>query len=247
VRFAWLLVLALGCAGSSREVEAVLAANQQHDRYVEPPTTSTQRPWKLGQWTLYKVATHSRRGYLKHSLVGEARCGFWFETEIVLGLYEDRTTLKVCLRDPPDPRAELAEQRSLIGAYVSRRGDITTAKDLDDPRNADTKDQVVRVLEGFAMFARRGQAEEGRKEIEVPAGQFAGVVRIPARLWLENVAHPANLWFHPEVPLGGITKAVAYDDNDAPVMQVDLLDYGLADAKSELPEFNELIKSQSAP
>jgi hypothetical protein len=243
VRFGWLLALALGCAGTSNyEIETVLA-KPQADHYVEPPRALAQKPWKIGQWTQYKIQSAKRLGYVKHRVVGEARCGWWFETVVVFTDYEDRTVFKVCMRDMPDYRLELDEQRSMIGAYMTRRGDKTEARDLGEGRNQRARDTVVRMLEGFAMFARRGELEEGNSEVEVRAGQFTGVVRFPARIWLDDEAHAATIYYHPEVPLGGIVKAIAYDEDDQKVLEIELLDYGFEGARSELPDFNHYART----
>ena len=116
------------------EVEAVLA-KPQADHYVVPPRSLAQKPWKIGQWTQYKIQSAKRLGYVKHRVVGEARCGWWFETVVVFTDYEDRTVFKVCLRDMPDYRQELDEQRGMIGAYMTRRGEKTEARDLNDGKS----------------------------------------------------------------------------------------------------------------
>jgi len=101
----------------------------------------------------------------------------------------------------------------------------------------------VRMLEGFAMFARRGALEEGKQEVEVRAGQFSGVVRFPARIWLDDEPYASTIYYHPEVPLGGIVKAVALDEDDRKVLEIELLDYGFEGARSELPDFNHYART----
>jgi hypothetical protein len=176
-------------------------------------------------------------------VVGEARCGYWFETVVVFSDYDDRTAFKVCMSDMPDYRMELDEQRGIIGAYISRRGERTEARDLGEGRNKRAKDDIIRMLEGFAMFARRGEVDRGRNEVEVRAGLFTGVVRIPGRLWLDDSPHDATLYYHPEIPLGGVVKAVAFDQNDRRILEAELLDYGFEGATSELPDFNQYAKT----
>jgi hypothetical protein len=216
----------------------VLAAHKTTDRYVEPPRTSAPRKWEVGQWVLYRLSTAGRLGYIKHAVVGESRCGWWFESVVVLSDYEDRTAFKVCLHDTPDLRDDLAKQ-DLLERYLWRRNERTIVKDLRDRKNDKAVDEVLRMLDGFAILAQRGATEEGRSEVVVGGGQFAGVVRVPARMYLDGAARPVTLWFHPEVPLGGVIKAAAYDDNDEMIMQLELLDYGLTGAKTELPDFDE--------
>lgn len=244
MRLTWLFAFALvACARPAVEIEDVLAAHKGSDRYIEPAKTLDVRRWEVGQWALYKLKMGDRLGYVKHAIVSDARCGFWFETVVVLSDYEDRNAFKVCLHEEPDLRADLSEQRGLLGAYIWRRGNRTVARDLTDRRNDKTKTQVLHTLEGFPIFARRSPTEEGRSEIVVAAGQFAGVRVQPARMWIDDVAHGVTLWFHADVPLGGVVKAVAVDDDDQPVLETELLDYGLTDAKSELPDFNEYAKT----
>ena len=245
VRLVWLFALVLGCTGQSREIEAVLEAHKSSDRYIEAPTTLAPRGWKIGQWVLYKIKTAGYLGYIKHSVVGESRCGFWLETVVVLGPYDDRTVMKVCLRDMPDLNVELDRQRDMLGAYMSRRGYRTTVFDFKrtDKKTAKAKDQVLRVLEGFAMFAWRTGEVSQRSEVEVPAGQFAGVVQVPGRMWLDDQIHGVMIWYHSDIPLGGMIKAKANDADEEIVLETELLDFGLDGAKSELPDFHEYAKT----
>ncbi|HEY5920526.1 MAG TPA: hypothetical protein VIV11_02595 [Kofleriaceae bacterium] len=244
MRLVWLFALVLGCRpGTPHEIEDVLDAHRTSDRYVDAPRTSAPRRWDIGHWVLYKITTAGRIGYIKHAIVGEGRCGYWLETTVVLGPYEDRTVMKVCLRDMPDPRKELDRQTDLLGAYMSRRGLRTTAFDFNNRRREDEKDAVVRVLQGFAIFAWRSGDISDRNEIEVHAGQFAGVVRMPGRVWLAEEPHGVMIWYHADVPLGGMIKAIANDADDEIVFKTELLDFGLDGAKSELPDFTEHAKT----
>jgi hypothetical protein len=244
VRFVWLFALAVACMPQSREINDVLAAHKSHDRYVEPPESVRLREWDVGQWTLYKITTGGRIGYVKHSVVAWTKCGVWLETTIVLGDYADRTTFKVCFRKAPDESMSIDEQRDLIEAYMSRRNDRTTAVDLGiEKKRKKWLGTVVTMLESFPILAARGAVREGRHEVVVRAGQFAGVHDVPGRVWIDGAQHPATISFHPEVPLGGVLEAVATNEDDEAVLKTELLDYGLEGGKSELPDFDDYAKS----
>src|SRR6185503_19806726 len=163
----------------------------------------------------------------KHSIVADGRCGFWVESVLVMADYDDRTAFKVCLERELDPNLDVGEQRGMFGGYIQKRGERVTARDLADRKNDDTLSTVVHTLEGFPIFARRGATDEARSEIVVAAGQFAGVHQVPAKLWIDDAAYESVLYFHAEVPLGGVIKATAFNENDEPVFQTELLDYGL--------------------
>jgi hypothetical protein len=244
VRLLWSFALLLGCASQPREIADVLAAHQSSERYVEPPSSLAPRKWQVGQWVLYKIAASDRVGYVKHTVVDWTKCGAWLETVVVLGEYEDRTTFKVCFRKPPDERVELEQQSDLLEAFMSRRAGNTTAVDLDDERKRKKwLDTVLRMTESFPIFAARGEPRRDRVEVVVRAGQFAGVHDVPARMRIDGKLHEVVIAFHPEVPLGGVLDAVARDDDDVKVMQLELLDYGLDGGKSELPDFDAHAKS----
>ena len=247
MRLSWLFALLLvACAHPPREIGDVLAAHKQTDRYVQPAETLEPRRWDVGQWVLYKVSTHKRLGYVKHAIVADARCGFWLETTLVMAEYEDRTAFKVCLERELDPAVDVSEQKRLFSGYLSKKSERVTARDLADPKNDDTLTTVAHTLEGFPIFARRGAIDEGRNEMVVAAGQFAGVHHVPAKMWLDGAAYDGILEFHAEVPLGGVIKATAYNDNDEPVFETELLDYGLTGAKTELPDYAEHVKTYGA-
>ena len=244
MRLVWLFALLLGCAPQSHEIKDVLAAHKSSERYVEPPGSLALRKWEVGQWVLYKITASDRVGYVKHSVVDWTKCGVWLETMVVLGEYEDRTTFKVCLRKPPDERVELEQQSDLIEAIMSRRAGRTTAIDLADERKRKKSlDMTLRMIESFPIFAARGAPGSDRHEQVVRAGQFAGVHDVPARMRIDDKLHAVVIAFHPEVPLGGVLDAVATDEDDVKVMQLELLDYGLDGAKSELPDFDDYAKS----
>jgi len=223
----------------SREVEDVLAAHRGTERYIEPPRASAPRRWEIGHWALYKVATGRSVGYVKFSIVGESRCGFWFESLVVMGMYDDHTAFKVCLHDEPDLHVDLAKQGDLIRQFMSRRREQIIAKDFRDGQNGRARDNVSRMLEGFVILAWRGEAYPGRSEVIVPAGQFGGVVRMPARMYLDDELRAVMLWYHPDVPFGGTVKAEVFDEDDHVILEAELLDYGLTGARTELPDFDE--------
>jgi hypothetical protein len=244
LRAAWLFAFLLGCAQSPHEINDVLAAHKTSDRYVDTPKSSALREWEVGQWVLYKLSTAGRIGYVKHSVVGWTKCGVWLETLVVLGDYEDHTVFKVCFRKQPDARVLLDEQTKLFEAFMSKRSDRVTAIDLGkDRERKQSLDMVLRMIESFPIVAARGAAGSDRHEIVVRAGQFAGVRDVPARMRINGKLHAVVISFHSEVPLGGVLEATATDDDDAKVLQVELLDYGLTGAKSELPDFDEYTKS----
>ncbi len=250
VHLVLLFALAGACTPQPREINDVLAAHASHDRFVDPPDSLALRDWDVGQWVLYTISTAGRIGYVKHSVVGWTKCGVWLETLVVLGPYDDRTTFKVCFRKVPDPGLSIDEQRDLIEAYMSRRSDRTTAVDLDVERKR-TKwlGTVVTMLESFPIVSARSAPREGRHEIVVRAGQFAGVHDVPARISIDGKPLAIMLSFHPEVPLGGVLEAIATDDDDEDggtdetALKTELLDYSLDGAKSALPDFDEYAKA----
>jgi hypothetical protein len=244
LKLVWLFALAAACMPQSREINDVLAAHKSSDRFVDAPDSVQPREWDAGQWTLYKITTGGRIGYVKHTVTDWTKCGVWLETTVVLGDYDDRTTFKVCFRKTPDPSLSIDEQRDLIEAFMSRRNERTTAVDLDiEKKRKKWLGTVVTLLESFPILAARDRVREGRHEIVVRAGQFAGVHDVPARIWIDGQQHPVAISFHPEVPLGGVLEAVATDEDDDVVLKTELLDYGLEGGKSELPDFDEYAKS----
>jgi hypothetical protein len=239
-----LFAVLLGCAPQSHEIKDVLEAHKSSDRYVEPPRSVSLRKWEVGQWVLYKISTEGRVGYVKHSVVDWTKCGVWLETSVVLGDYADRTVFKVCFRKVPDERVDLDQQTDLFEAFMSRRADKTTAYDLDDERSRrKSLDTALRMIESFPIFAARGGIGSERHELVTRAGQFAGVHDVPARIRIGDKLHAVMISFHPEVPLGGMLDATATDEDDVKVMKVELLDYGLDGAKSELPDFDKYAKA----
>jgi hypothetical protein len=219
------------------EIDAVLAAHQKHNRYIAAARSLAPRPWAVGQWTLYRLSSPGHVGYMKHSIVAKGTCGFWLETMVVSGRYDDRLVVKVCFRAMPDLHTDPATEVDLYQAFMSRQGRRTVVIDFRNGQNPNTKRMVRELLQSFIALAWQSAPQAQAQDTVVPAGTFAGAARVTARvIFLESLTTVEAI-VHSDVPIGGTLKSASANGGE-----IILLDFGLAGATSDLPDFDEHLR-----
>jgi hypothetical protein len=196
------IALVVACGGGKSkppayvsDVDQVLAV-KPGPRDVAAPTSLESRPWKVGQWALYRMRTGDVVGYMRYRAVAQDTCGLWFEQTIA-----DRSTklvIKLCLPSPPD---------LTTAAQATMQVNDGAAQPLNPPPK-----NVVLAGAGWSQ-----QADAPREELTVPAGRFAGTVKTTSML--KGVA--TTVWSHPAVPLAGTVKAHAANG-----VTTELVDFG---------------------
>lgn len=155
---------------------------------VAAPTALTAKPLKAGQWVLYREHVGTRdAGLVLLAAMNEAPCGMWFAA---------------ALRGPDTTRSWqfcIAADGTIAKASLdgSRVDPAIHAAELEPLR---TRVLPPRIAGRFVV-----------EEAHVPAGHFAGALRIDGA---------STTWLHPEVPLGAVVQVRAGDREDT------LLAYG---------------------
>lgn len=232
MRAAALLVLFIGCHAESRDAAHVIAAHRSLDRRIEPSRGLTPRPWAVGQWTLYKVSDGKSVGYSKHAIVAIGTCGTWIESTYVADKYEDRFTIKACFQK--QNAGPISESIDNMQAVMTRHGTRTVMIDFRNGQNPRTKQLMKKLYAGIVTLAWQSAPSTEQQGIVVPAGHFVGSQKIVTRVWIEQSLHGAEVWIHSDVPISGAIKVAGNNGSESV-----LLDYGLSEAKSELPDFDD--------
>ncbi len=230
-----IVLLTQGCAAgeprAEQRIEQLLRSHGAADAVIAAPESAQPAPWRVGQWATYRVIDdHGESAYLKLSVVGEALCGIWLETD--LQGYHGRTTQKLCYRSmPPAGRRDSADAaKNLVTVMVTRIDDgAAIVADFSDPGHKYAK----------ALFAEVGKASRvnfylgldlAQEDVTAPAGRFLLAFRYHGAADFAWYHGDATVWTHPEVPVTGIVRLLGEGKYTA-----ELLAYGQSGAASELP------------
>jgi hypothetical protein len=187
-------------------------------RQVAAPEKLDRKPWKIGQWALYRQDV----GYRRISLVGEDGCGLWFED--VSERPDHRFTQWICMRAPTGPAAapELLQ-------VVITRWDAANPQIHDFRQRGSTPISPLFTDAAWGLYRQTwlDRPDVSREDIDVPAGHFASAARGVDQ-------QGATVWFHPDVPFDGTVKSITRTGGE-----LVLVAYGDDDRRSALPELAE--------
>ena len=227
----------VGVAYKAR-VDGVLAAHQHSSKPVPALTTLDGKPWKVGQWALYKRSTSpGDLGYEMISVVATDPCGIWIEIESQG--YDDRSQWTLCLR----PAAADGHTDDIVQVAIREgRGRLPEIVDFRTGPSAEHRASLAPVV---ARLVPPRWPEDGpelaREDLDVPAGHFAGAIRST-----ERTAGPPSVdetrWAHPDVPFDATVRRKRSDGREDV-----LLAYGDEGARSILPELKAQLRAASEP
>ncbi|MFN7131108.1 MAG: hypothetical protein ACK4N5_03445 [Myxococcales bacterium] len=223
------LAFAPACARSiNPQTQALtnqLLQETRNARDVGAPASYEPKPWKAGQWVLYRVTQNGKDPQVTRiKVVEQTSDGFWIETEQVD--YYNRTLTRVLYSRQPRNYDEA----------VDAIQKIITRQDDGDPQEQDfTQDnELVRMMKrtmkhvGNGLVAPTDVSSAPREDVTVPAGSFKSTAKFEAALFLGPIEKRFTGWYHPEVPLNGGVKTVTTDGE----WTHELLDFGHSGATS---------------
>jgi hypothetical protein len=179
---------------------------------VPPAAKSELLPLEVGQWIRQRAIERGRDATRGLKIVGKESGRFWFE--VVTGAADAGTVVQI-LMDPKDRRDRAAADIRVAKVRMPN-GFI---KELTGPMLEPSKPGYRELLDGVFMSAEPAQA---REDVTVPAGTFRGCYRM--------LRGTTKFWIHPAVPLTGVVKS----ESEGATERVELLDFGLEGAVSEL-------------
>jgi hypothetical protein len=199
------------------DVDRALAASSAA-KQVAAPTALEPKPWKVGQWARFRAI--DAPGYDEQAVVAEDGCGFWIEMKLVR--YDRRLVVLVCMRSPSTE--PFPQPLDLLQIAIVRSNDgVPTVTDFRNGANAARKEWFAGFVKELLPGAALANAADAREDVDVPAGHFAGAVRVD---YTDFAA-----WIRPDVPLGGTVKTRTRDGREAV-----LIAYGDDRVESVLPE-----------
>jgi hypothetical protein len=208
------IVFITACFGPSpkpayqRDVQAMLAAHPQSSRTIAASGLAL-KPWRVGQWALYKTSDRGKLGYEKISIVAADDCGMWIEQ-----LRQDafhRSINKICYASTPwiaDQRGTPADVIDLWQVLVSQ-GDSGRPIVWDLRRDPQARMGMKMLVQTVINFGWIGNGNLPREDIEVAAGRFEGAARYPAKISALFTTIDVTAMMHGEVPIYGIVRETA--------------------------------------
>lgn len=194
-------------------------------RDVGAPDSWDPKPWRVGQWALYKSTQDGKDPQITRIMVVEQTGdGYWLESE-QLDYYGRTLTRTLYARQP----------RSAEEAIDVLRKIITRQDDAEPVEQDFTEDnQFVAMMKRAMKHVANGVVAPSdaaglpKEDAAVPAGLFRSAAKFQGSIHIGPVEKHFTGWFHPEVPMGGAVKTV---DAEGKFVQ-ELLDYGDTGAAS---------------
>ncbi|HEY5933908.1 MAG TPA: hypothetical protein VIU61_04720 [Kofleriaceae bacterium] len=233
-RLILLVTLAAACGAPAirpaykTDVDTRLAA--QASRRELGPTSLEPRPWKVGQWALYRTMDDGKLGYERWSIVGEDECGVWVET--VTQDYYHRSITKACYaRMPwlPDSRGMIVADVIDLVQVMHTRSDDGETQTFDLRENPAMKQNMKMFASAFVSFQWANNDALPRQNVDVPAGRFSGAAAFPLTVTVFWKSITVTTLVHAEVPVYGVVRSTASTGRTS-----ELVDFGDSGAVSML-------------
>jgi len=227
------------------DVDRVLAEHTRSTREVAAPAALEPKPWKVGQWALYKRAgkyvTDGFEGYEKISVIAEDSCGVWIVDES--HGYVDRHRWTFCLRRPDAATEAHTDPVDLVQVAIwESNGGPPDIVDLRFGQNSKESREIL--LPVAAQLLPRHWSDPAslpREDIDVPAGHFLQALRMTVT---RNGTTPGadTRWAHPDVPFDATIRRLTSDGRDYV-----LLAYGDNGEGGVVPKLATVTAAKLAP
>jgi hypothetical protein len=232
-RLILLVTVVSACGASIRpayktDVDTQLAAKASPREL--PPASLEPRPWKVGQWAMYRTMDDGKPGYEKWSIVGEDDCGVWIET--VSQDYYHRTVSKVCYaRMPwlPDSKGNIVADAIDLVQVMITRSDDNAPQTFDLRENPGMKDAMKMFATTMVSFQWHNNDALPREDVVVPAGRFGGAAAFPLTVSVMWKTITVTTLVHAAVPVYGVVSQAASTGRTS-----ELVDFGDSGAVSML-------------
>jgi hypothetical protein len=197
-----LVIFVVACAPNYQaDIDRTLARAPTEHREIAAPTALQLQPWKVGQWTLYRVTRNADVGYIEVSIMAQDTCGIWLHQ--ITQSTEHRLDVRICYRSmPTDGKPDLVQ-------IVKVKVDESETRTVDfhdfDTKAEELKKAVLAYTTSFPIDWHDNTALP-REDLDLPAGHFAQAVRGTGTSVLPSGASDSTVWSHPDVPIGGTLK-----------------------------------------
>jgi hypothetical protein len=225
-------LLVAGKKEARTEVEAQLAGHPTERVSLAAPTVLHPMQWEPGQWTLYRNTDKKGRVSVERlSIVSKEACGYQIES--IKWSEQGKSGSQLCYAEMPvawtvDEAVE--EGMALVQS-------MTTWSDDSNPLTIDFTTPEGLMMRGMMQGLGPGLLSPLQLELTptdetatVPAGSFAGAVRVDGELQIGPLKITSESRVHPGVPVLGNVWVESSDGTRS-----ELVDFGLTGAVSERP------------
>jgi hypothetical protein len=201
-------------------IDQRLAALPTSAQKYEAPTSFEPLPLAVGQWSRYKsVDGEGHPGLVSYNVVGQEGDAFWLE--MLQEGYTSRnvTLMLVDLGDRKDPSTVDLKQ-------MKQKHDDDAVTELPSSMLSLMKPIWKPMVDNLIIDWQQKPQEAA----EAPAGTFESCYKVQATVSFGGKSWTSVAWSHPAVPINGAVKTRGVDNPS----QMDLIEFGLTGAKSEL-------------
>jgi hypothetical protein len=188
---------------------------------VDKPSGTELQPFKVGQWTKYRVTTDKNEVFeITYKIVAEEDGAQWLE--IVRGAADAGTVMQLLIAvknrsDPGSLDLRAAKIRMPNGHVREIRGKML------EP----TAEGYKKTLADIFVPNLAGATQE---DVTVPAGTFHGCYKRQQKVEGSRASSEQTVWIHPSIPISGLVRSEDNSDHT----RTELVVYGQSGAKSEL-------------
>lgn len=196
----------MNCAPSIREdlkkeIDGLLLSHQSSTKVYENSSGITIKPWKVGQWALFKSTNDDGKVSIrKVSLTSKEGSAYWLETTTTT--YFDKSHAAILI-DGYDMK-DYSKIRILKIKIKDEKGKVTELQP-DQLKMAGGFDAIVQTI--------KHSINQGITEtMSVPAGVFKNAKKVHVTVQGEGpvgFASEADVWYHYEVPIYGWFRSVS--------------------------------------
>jgi hypothetical protein len=203
------IAVSLACACFKPDVDRTIAEySSAFSSVVHPPPASEQpKPWKVGQWALYKLTDNGAVGYERLRVVAKDECGDWIED--VQETYHHRWTWLLCIGHGPTP-TDRAQALGRLQVVVEQSYDDVAIYDFRTGPGIRPGTRPKREYEGLVsrLFPalRCAACERPPEDVAVPAGRFIAAQHETTSS--KDGSVELSRWFRSDVPFDGTVKLV---------------------------------------
>ncbi|MEJ2041359.1 MAG: hypothetical protein P8X55_20895 [Desulfosarcinaceae bacterium] len=192
-----------------------------HKTYRASGKFKKPMPYKVGQYVVTGISNASERSISKMALVGREKDGWIIETQTITPTSESTSQMLVVGLEKARKTGRIDE---LDIAWVKVKPHGQQVQTFEGALLALTKGLYKKALSGLEVDY---QLQNETETVSVPAGRFQGTVKASSEVAFLNKKYQSVAWLHPSVPINGMVKSVAKDQDSVMV----LLDFGLSGAK----------------
>ncbi|MCX7736922.1 MAG: hypothetical protein N2319_09430 [Candidatus Kapabacteria bacterium] len=194
--------------------------NSSSKSFTMSGSFSKPMPLKVGQWVLQGSNNEGKKSVNKISIVGQEQGGWIFE---FYSLTESEENWNQMLIKGLETANETKNMDEIDIVWVKIKDKDGNVSSIDGMVLSLSKGMYKQTLSSLNLKLTSGS---NGGTVTVPAGTFNGTYKAKAEVTVLGRKYTTDAWYHSDVPINGMVKAVSDDGK----IVTELLDFGLTGA-----------------